>query len=93
MEHFLWQLYHLEKDLSRAQAEVQQHQSAIAGAVSAQKAADAAMDVQRKAQAGLQKERLQLDKAVTKRRSELDRKVPMLQPSSSRSAAVKMTPA
>lgn len=44
-------------------------------AVKAHKESSAALDEKKKVHAGLQKERLQLDKALGKRRAELERRV------------------
>ena len=47
----------------------------MAEAVKAHKASETAAEEKKKVQAGLQKERLQLDRALAKRRGELDKKV------------------
>lgn len=44
-------------------------------AVKAHQASSAALDEKKKVHAGLQKERLQLDKALAKRRAELEKRV------------------
>ena len=74
-EHFLWQLYHLDRDLTQARGEVQRHQAAMGQAAKAHQAAEAAVEEKRRALAGLQKSRIQLAKGVTERRSELDKQV------------------
>lgn len=77
-EHYLWQLYHIDKDLARARSEVQSHQAALAEVAGAHRDAEAAVEERKRAQAGLQKERLQQDRALAKRRAELDKKVGLL---------------
>ena len=78
VRHALWQVYHLEQDAGDARDRQKRLSSELVEAESVAHAADQEVDVQRRQQATLAKERLLLDKKMVKKRTEVEKKNPGL---------------
>lgn len=73
--YFLWQLFHIDQDLKKAQQRMAKEQKALEAAARTGMVADKEIEAKRKVQAGFHLERLQLERQLKRRRTESDQKV------------------
>lgn len=74
--HYLWQIYHVEKDVKAARAELEHHKAALAQMEASGRTSDTGTEAARKIQAGLAKERLLLEKKIKKKQAESEKQNP-----------------
>ncbi len=73
--HFLWQLFHIDQDLTKARQRMSKEQKALEAAARTGMVADKEIEAKRKTQAGFHLERMKLERQLKRRRSESDQKV------------------
>ena len=74
-EHFLWQLFHIEKDIWEALEEAQEQKQELNESAKALYAQEQQVEAKKKIVAGFQKERLLLERRLKKRKADADKKV------------------
>ena len=74
--HYLWQIYHVEKDVKAARAELEHHKAALAQMEASGRTSDTGTEAARKIQAGMAKERLLLEKKIKRRQAESEKQNP-----------------
>ena len=74
-EHFLWQLFHIEKDIREAQDEAREQKEELNESAKALYAQEQQIEAKKKIVAGFQKERLLLERRLKKRKADADKKV------------------
>lgn len=75
MEYYLWQLFNIEKDVARTQAELAVDRATLQELNREQEQLEAEIKALKKNQAVFTKEALLLDKKMGKKKGELDKKV------------------
>ena len=74
-EHFLWQLFHIERDIQEALEEAQEQKQELNESAKALYAQEQQIEAKKKIVAGFQKERLLLERRLKKRKADADKKV------------------
>ena len=74
-EHFLWQLFHIEKDIREALDEAKEQKEELNESAKALYAQEQQIEAKKKIVAGFQKERLLLERRLKKRKADADKKV------------------
>ena len=74
-EHFLWQLFHIEKDIREALDEATEQKEELNESAKALYAQEQQIEAKKKIVAGFQKERLLLERRLKKRKADADKKV------------------
>ena len=74
-EHFLWQLFHIEKDIREALEEAREQKEELNESAKALYAQEQQIEAKKKIVAGFQKERLLLERRLNKRKADADKKV------------------
>ena len=74
--YFLWQLFHIDQDLAKAQQGMAKEQKALEAAARTGMVADKEIAAKRKVQAGYHMERINLDRQLKRRRTDSEAKVP-----------------
>ncbi|XP_024540007.1 structural maintenance of chromosomes protein 1-like [Selaginella moellendorffii] len=75
-EYYLWQMFNIEKDVERTQEELDAEKEKLEEVLKDQEDAESGVREKKKAQATLTKEALLLEKKMTKKKTELDKKHP-----------------
>lgn len=75
VEYFLWQLFHIEKDIRKAKSEMRGQEGDLRAAAESLRATEAEIEEKRKAQAGFNKQKLLLEKKMKKRKGDADKQV------------------
>lgn len=78
VRHALWQVYHVQEDMTEAKVRRRALSSELQEAEEGAKAAEGEVEAHRRKQAGVAKERLLLDKQIAKKRAEVEKKNPSL---------------
>lgn len=73
--YFLWQLFHIDHDLTKARQRMAKESKALEAAARSAILADKEIDAKKKEQAGFHLERIKLERHLKRRRSESDQKV------------------
>ena len=73
--HFLWQLFHIDHDLSRARQRMAKESKAMEAAARSGILAEKEIEAKKKEQAGFHLERIKLERHLKRRRTESDQKV------------------
>lgn len=74
-DFYLWRLYHIQREMRAAESGAQAQRAAMHETALALQRLEADVEVRKKTAAGLAKERLLAERALNKRRAELERKV------------------
>ena len=74
-EHFLWQLFHIEKDIREALDEAKEQKEELNESAKALYAQEQQIEAKKKIVAGFQKERLLLERRLKKRKADANKKV------------------
>ncbi|XP_073102546.1 structural maintenance of chromosomes protein 1 [Elaeis guineensis] len=77
-EHFLWQLFNIEKDMEKINGELEEDKKVLEGDLKAQEESDFEENIKKKEQAGYLKEMMLCEKKIAKKKLELDKKQPEL---------------
>lgn len=77
-EYYLWQLFHIEKDVERTLGELQVDRATLEELNSEQEQLETEIKTKKKEQAVFTKEALLLDKKIGKKKAELDKKVVLI---------------
>ena len=73
-QHFLWQLFHIERDIKEAVDEAKEQKEQLNESAKVLYAQEQQIEAKKKIVAGFQKERLLLERKLKKRKSEADKK-------------------
>ena len=73
-EHFLWQLFHIEKDIKEAVDDAKEQKEQLNESARVLYAREQQVEAKKKIVAGFQKERLLLERKLKKRKSEAEKK-------------------
>lgn len=73
-EHYLWQLYQIEKDTSSAREQCAKHKEDLKETAKLLHASEKAVEEKKQAAAGINKERMLLERKFKKRKADLDKK-------------------
>ena len=73
--YFLWQLFHIDQDLSKARKRMGKEDEALQAAARSAILAEKEIAAKKKEQAGYHLERIKLDRQLKRRRTETDQKV------------------
>lgn len=73
--HFLWQLFHIDQDLSKARQRMSKEDKALQAAARSAILADKEFEAKKKEHAGIHLERIKLDRQLKRRRQDTDQKV------------------
>ena len=73
-EHFLWQLFHIEKDIKEAVDDAKEQKEQLNESARMLYAQEQQVEAKKKIVAGFQKERLLLERKLKKRKSEAEKK-------------------
>ncbi len=74
--YVLWQLFHIDQDLAKAQQGMAKEQKALEAAARTGMVADKEIAAKRKVQAGYHMERINLERQLKRRRTDSEAKVP-----------------
>lgn len=74
-EHFLWQLFNIEKDMEKINSELEEDKKGLEEVLKAQEESDFEENIKKKEQAGYLKEMMLCEKKIAKKKLELDKKV------------------
>lgn len=74
--YFLWQLFHIDHDLTKARQRMAKESKALETAARSAILAEKEIDAKKKEQAGYHLERIKLERHLKRRRTESDQKVP-----------------
>ncbi len=74
-QHFLWQLFHIERDIKEAVDSAKEQKEQLNESAKVLYAQEQQIEAKKKIVAGFQKERLLLERKLKKRKSEADKKV------------------
>lgn len=77
-EHFLWQLFNIEKDMEKINSELEDDKKSLEEVLKAQEESDFEENTKKKEQAGYLKEMMLCEKKIAKKKLELDKKQPEL---------------
>ena len=73
-QHFLWQLFHVERDIKEAVDEAKEQKEQLNESAKVLYAQEQQIEAMKKIVAGFQKERLLLERKLKKRKSDADKK-------------------
>ena len=74
-KHFLWQLFHIDQDLSKARQRMSKEDKALQAAARSAILADKEFEAKKKEHAGIHLDRIKLDRHLKRRRADTDQKV------------------
>ncbi|KAK9820343.1 hypothetical protein WJX72_009251 [[Myrmecia] bisecta] len=74
--HYLWQIYHIERDIRKAQEQVKSHEDELRSAARTLQVTEKQIDDKKKVHATHVKDRMLLERRINKRKSEVEKQNP-----------------